>query len=122
MHPVLESLRSTDRQWLIDTLYAFNSGNVETFQALKSAWGQQVSELIHCLMPRLDIYRGHLGDSRFFNFRFPDYLGIILITELHLSSWLVLSENTGTAKLKKVIMVRGHLDSICLFAPLFSPR
>ncbi|RMB97944.1 hypothetical protein DUI87_25422 [Hirundo rustica rustica] len=41
MHPVLESLRSTDRQWLIDTLFAFNSGNVETFQALKSAWGQQ---------------------------------------------------------------------------------
>lgn len=44
MHPVLESLRNTDRQWLIDTLYAFNSGNVETFQALKSAWGQQVRE------------------------------------------------------------------------------
>uniref|UniRef100_A0ACB8G2J4 26S proteasome non-ATPase regulatory subunit 13 n=1 Tax=Sphaerodactylus townsendi TaxID=933632 RepID=A0ACB8G2J4_9SAUR len=41
MHPVLESLRNTDRQWLIDTLYAFNSGNVEKFQALKSAWGQQ---------------------------------------------------------------------------------
>lgn len=45
MHPVLESLRSTDRQWLIDTLFAFNSGNVETFQALKSAWGQQVRAL-----------------------------------------------------------------------------
>ncbi|KAG8515724.1 26S proteasome non-ATPase regulatory subunit 13, partial [Galemys pyrenaicus] len=41
MHPVLESLRGTDRQWLIDTLYAFNSGNVERFQTLKSAWGQQ---------------------------------------------------------------------------------
>uniref|UniRef100_F6X6G5 26S proteasome non-ATPase regulatory subunit 13 n=1 Tax=Equus caballus TaxID=9796 RepID=F6X6G5_HORSE len=41
MHPVLESLRSTDRQWLIDTLYAFNSGNVERFQTLKTAWGQQ---------------------------------------------------------------------------------
>ncbi|XP_053304385.1 26S proteasome non-ATPase regulatory subunit 13 [Spea bombifrons] len=41
MHPVLESLRSSDRQWLIDTLYAFNSGNVETFRALKTAWGQQ---------------------------------------------------------------------------------
>nr|XP_033784396.1 26S proteasome non-ATPase regulatory subunit 13 [Geotrypetes seraphini] len=41
MHPVLESLRNTDRQWLIDTLYAFNSGNVEKFQALKTAWGQQ---------------------------------------------------------------------------------
>lgn len=43
MHPVLESLRTTDRQWLIDTLYAFNSGNVERFQTLKTAWGQQVS-------------------------------------------------------------------------------
>ncbi|XP_059009074.1 26S proteasome non-ATPase regulatory subunit 13 isoform X2 [Mustela lutreola] len=41
MHPVLESLRTTDRQWLIDTLYAFNSGNVERFQTLKTAWGQQ---------------------------------------------------------------------------------
>uniref|UniRef100_A0A2K6DEE1 26S proteasome non-ATPase regulatory subunit 13 n=1 Tax=Macaca nemestrina TaxID=9545 RepID=A0A2K6DEE1_MACNE len=30
-----------DRQWLIDTLYAFNSGNVERFQTLKTAWGQQ---------------------------------------------------------------------------------
>ncbi|MEE6510922.1 hypothetical protein FKM82_031257 [Ascaphus truei] len=41
MHPVLESLRSSDRQWLIDTLYAFNSGNVENFRAKKTAWGQQ---------------------------------------------------------------------------------
>uniref|UniRef100_A0A671LX78 26S proteasome non-ATPase regulatory subunit 13 n=1 Tax=Sinocyclocheilus anshuiensis TaxID=1608454 RepID=A0A671LX78_9TELE len=41
MHPVLESLRNTDKQWLIDTLYAFNAGNVEKFQALKTAWGQQ---------------------------------------------------------------------------------
>ncbi|MBN3309942.1 PSD13 ATPase, partial [Amia calva] len=41
MHPVLESLRNTDKQWLIDTLYAFNSGKVEKFQAFKTAWGQQ---------------------------------------------------------------------------------
>ncbi|XP_007606304.1 26S proteasome non-ATPase regulatory subunit 13-like [Cricetulus griseus] len=47
MHPVLESLRSTDRQWLIDTLYAFNSGDVDRFQTLKSAWGQQVGFPYH---------------------------------------------------------------------------
>ncbi|XP_039594038.1 26S proteasome non-ATPase regulatory subunit 13 [Polypterus senegalus] len=41
MHPVLESLRNTDKQWLIDTLYAFNSGNVEKFMSFKTAWGQQ---------------------------------------------------------------------------------
>uniref|UniRef100_A0A3B5LKT7 26S proteasome non-ATPase regulatory subunit 13 n=1 Tax=Xiphophorus couchianus TaxID=32473 RepID=A0A3B5LKT7_9TELE len=43
MHPVLETLRNTDKQWLIDTLYAFNAGNVEKFQGFKSAWGQQMT-------------------------------------------------------------------------------
>ncbi|KAG2462761.1 PSD13 ATPase, partial [Polypterus senegalus] len=43
MHPVLESLRNTDKQWLIDTLYAFNSGNVEKFMSFKTAWGQQMT-------------------------------------------------------------------------------
>ncbi|MCJ8737406.1 hypothetical protein PDJAM_G00023690 [Pangasius djambal] len=47
MHPVLESLRNTDKQWLIETLYAFNSGNVVKFQALKSAWGQQPDLAAH---------------------------------------------------------------------------
>ncbi|KAK3533305.1 hypothetical protein QTP70_016020 [Hemibagrus guttatus] len=47
MHPVLESLRNTDKQWLIETLYAFNSGNVMKFQALKSAWGQQPDLAAH---------------------------------------------------------------------------
>uniref|UniRef100_A0A667YFK2 26S proteasome non-ATPase regulatory subunit 13 n=1 Tax=Myripristis murdjan TaxID=586833 RepID=A0A667YFK2_9TELE len=47
MHPVLESLRSTDKQWLIDTLYAFNGGNVEKFQSFKSAWGQQPDLAAH---------------------------------------------------------------------------
>uniref|UniRef100_A0A672FTC0 26S proteasome non-ATPase regulatory subunit 13 n=1 Tax=Salarias fasciatus TaxID=181472 RepID=A0A672FTC0_SALFA len=47
MHPVLESLRNTDKQWLIDTLYAFNGGNVEKFQGFKSAWGQQPDLAAH---------------------------------------------------------------------------
>ncbi|TNN49472.1 26S proteasome non-ATPase regulatory subunit 13 [Liparis tanakae] len=47
MHPVLESLRKTDKQWLIDTLYAFNGGNVEKFQSFKSAWGQQPDLAAH---------------------------------------------------------------------------
>uniref|UniRef100_A0A8C5DSP9 26S proteasome non-ATPase regulatory subunit 13 n=1 Tax=Gouania willdenowi TaxID=441366 RepID=A0A8C5DSP9_GOUWI len=47
MHPVLESLRNTDKQWLIDTLYAFNAGNVEKFQSFKTAWGQQPDLAAH---------------------------------------------------------------------------
>ncbi|KAF4082851.1 hypothetical protein AMELA_G00133220 [Ameiurus melas] len=32
---------NTDKQWLIETLCGFNSGNVIKFKSLKSAWGQQ---------------------------------------------------------------------------------
>ncbi|MGH0173091.1 UNVERIFIED_CONTAM: hypothetical protein FKN15_064423 [Acipenser sinensis] len=42
MHPILESLRSTDNRWLIDTLYAFNSGDVEAFFILKGCWDSQM--------------------------------------------------------------------------------
>ncbi|MBN3303334.1 PSD13 ATPase, partial [Amia calva] len=41
MHPILETLRNGEKQWLIDTLYAFNSGNVEHFLILKDCWGSQ---------------------------------------------------------------------------------
>uniref|UniRef100_A0A8C9VBA8 Proteasome 26S subunit, non-ATPase 13 n=1 Tax=Scleropages formosus TaxID=113540 RepID=A0A8C9VBA8_SCLFO len=57
MHPVLESLRNTDKQWLIDTLYAFNGGNVEKFQAFKPAWGQQpdLAAQEHKLMQKIQL-------------------------------------------------------------------
>ncbi|XP_041084589.1 26S proteasome non-ATPase regulatory subunit 13-like isoform X2 [Polyodon spathula] len=42
MHPILESLRSTDNRWLIDTLYAFNRGDVEAFYILKGCWDTQM--------------------------------------------------------------------------------
>lgn len=58
MHPVLESLRSTDKQWLIDTLYAFNGGNVEKFQSFKSAWGQQVIHVYITLLGDINMNMG----------------------------------------------------------------
>eukprot|EP01147_Barroeca_monosierra_P007717 gene7717-614_t len=39
-HPILESLRSTDKEWLIDLLYAFNSGDLSKFDFLKPQWAQ----------------------------------------------------------------------------------
>ena len=40
-HPVLDALRNTREQWLIDLLQAFNVGNVEKYEALKSYWHTQ---------------------------------------------------------------------------------
>lgn len=40
-HPVLDALRNTREQWLIDLLQAFNVGNVEKYETLKSYWQTQ---------------------------------------------------------------------------------
>ncbi|XP_044738552.1 26S proteasome non-ATPase regulatory subunit 13 [Chrysoperla carnea] len=37
-HPVLETLKGTDNAWLIDLLYAFNSGDIPKFEAMKAKW------------------------------------------------------------------------------------
>ncbi|XP_072392949.1 26S proteasome non-ATPase regulatory subunit 13 [Diabrotica undecimpunctata] len=37
-HPVLESLKSTENAWLVELLYAFNSGNIKKFEAMKPQW------------------------------------------------------------------------------------
>jgi 26S proteasome regulatory subunit N9 len=40
-HPVLDALKNTREQWLIDLLQAFNIGDVEKYEALKSVWQVQ---------------------------------------------------------------------------------
>lgn len=41
MHPILGALNGTPDQWLVDLLYAFNRGDLEKFETLKSSWAQQ---------------------------------------------------------------------------------
>lgn len=40
-HPVLNALRETERKWLVELLFAFNSGNIGRFDELKSQWSKQ---------------------------------------------------------------------------------
>lgn len=44
-HPVLNSLSGTNREWLVQMLYAFNSGNLVKFENLKNSW-MDVPELV----------------------------------------------------------------------------
>lgn len=47
-HPVLEALKaSNDRKWLVDLLYAFNSGDITRFEALQSFWKSQADLAAH---------------------------------------------------------------------------
>ncbi|XP_066252065.1 26S proteasome non-ATPase regulatory subunit 13 [Euwallacea similis] len=38
-HPVLQSLKNTENGWLVDLLYAFNSGDINKFEEMKVRWG-----------------------------------------------------------------------------------
>jgi len=40
-HPILQTLKDTENAWLIDLLYAFNSGDVQQFKQLKTKWSIQ---------------------------------------------------------------------------------
>jgi len=40
-HPILDVLRNSQKQWLVDLLYSFNSGNIHRFDELKTHWVQQ---------------------------------------------------------------------------------
>jgi len=42
MHPILESLVGTEREWLKNLLYAFNSGDIGKFEALAPHFAQEV--------------------------------------------------------------------------------
>lgn len=40
-HQVLEYLKPTEHAWLVDLLYAFNSGNIKKFQSMRPRWAAQ---------------------------------------------------------------------------------
>jgi len=40
-HDVLQYLKKTENAWLVDVLFAFNSGNIQKFTELKPQWKQQ---------------------------------------------------------------------------------
>ncbi|XP_014787453.1 26S proteasome non-ATPase regulatory subunit 13 [Octopus bimaculoides] len=44
-HPIVNSLTGTNREWLVQLLYAFNSGNLAKFDSLKTHWAA-VPELV----------------------------------------------------------------------------
>ena len=46
---MLDSLQGTDRQWLVDLLFAFNSGNIAKFEELKPQWSAQVQKTLNIL-------------------------------------------------------------------------
>lgn len=40
-HPVLDTLKATDKEWLLNLVYCFNSGDINGFESLQPQWHTQ---------------------------------------------------------------------------------
>lgn len=40
-HPILESLKNSSGEWLMELLYAFNEGNLSKFESMRTQWSTQ---------------------------------------------------------------------------------
>lgn len=54
-HPILDSLKGTDKNWLIDLLFAFNSGNIAKFTEMQPTWSQEADLVVAFAMMRQKI-------------------------------------------------------------------
>ena len=50
-HSVLDALKSTQRKWLVELLFSFNSGNIAAFEELRPQWQTQVFDIIRLFLP-----------------------------------------------------------------------
>ncbi|KAG8189314.1 hypothetical protein JTE90_019071 [Oedothorax gibbosus] len=46
-HPILNSLKGTGKEWVIDLLYTFNSGNLVRYEELRKQWSSQADLASH---------------------------------------------------------------------------
>ena len=53
-HPILDAVKQTDKQWIVDLLYAFNSGDIAKFEKSASLLQQQVCIYSFYVEPRVE--------------------------------------------------------------------
>jgi len=76
-HDILESLRTGDQAWLVDLLYAFNSGDMKKFDSLKPQWSTQPDLQQHekalrqkiCLMSLMEMTFQRPANNRAMSFK-----------------------------------------------------
>lgn len=54
-HPILESIIRSEHQWVVDLLYAFNSGDIAKFESTKLTWTKQPDLASHEVLLRQKI-------------------------------------------------------------------
>ncbi|XP_064490385.1 26S proteasome non-ATPase regulatory subunit 13-like isoform X2 [Ornithodoros turicata] len=109
-HPILDSLKNTEKQWVVDLLYAFNSGSLSKYEALRSAWMQQPDLAAKELALRQKICLLCLMEM---TFRRPGNQRVLTFEEIARETQLPLHEvELLVMKALSLGLVRGTIDQV----------
>lgn len=109
-HPVLDSLQNTSRKWLVDLLYAFNSGDIEKMNELKPFWSAQPDLVSSELKLRQKIMLLCLMEMTFAR---PATNRHIAFSEIASKTSIPLNEvEILTMKAMSLGLVRGTIDQV----------
>lgn len=111
-HPVLESLKTTDNGWLIELLYAFNAGDINKFESMKTKWSVIADLAAQELFLRQKISLLCLMEM---TFKRPSHNRQLTFAEISRETKLPINEiELLVMKALSQGLVKGHIDQVKL--------
>ncbi|KAF8789120.1 26S proteasome non-ATPase regulatory subunit like protein [Argiope bruennichi] len=109
-HPILNSLKGTSKEWVVDLLYTFNSGNLGKYEDLRKLWSTQADLSAHEIALRQKISLLCLMEM---TFKRPGNNRVLSFSEI--ASETRLPENEVELLVMKALslgLVKGSIDQV----------
>ncbi|XP_042902309.1 26S proteasome non-ATPase regulatory subunit 13 [Parasteatoda tepidariorum] len=109
-HPILNSLKETSKEWVIELLYTFNSGDLAKYEELSKSWKQQADLAANELPLRQKISLLCLMEM---TFKRPSNKRVLTFSEI--ASETRLPENEVELLVMKALslgLVKGSIDQV----------
>lgn len=109
-HPVLNSLKRTQKEWLVSLMNAFNSGNIQEFERLKPQWSSNADLLKHEKLLRIKIKLLSIMEM---TFKRPANARLLDFSEIAATSCI--NEDDVELYVMKAIskgLIKGHIDEV----------
>ncbi|KFM77757.1 26S proteasome non-ATPase regulatory subunit 13, partial [Stegodyphus mimosarum] len=109
-HPILNSLKGTSKEWVVELLYTFNSGNLSKYEELRKFWITQADLAAHEIALRQKISLLCLMEM---TFKRPGNNRVLTFTEI--ANETRLPENEVELLVMKALslgLVKGSIDQV----------